>query len=80
MTIYTVTLITLQVRVNEPQVWVFTKDEDAQSFAFTWMYNQSGLSPRAQFTMSYEQMEDFCISQDICTVDIQSHRINLPQE
>ena len=82
MTIYTVTLITLQVRTNEPEVHVFTNKEAAQSFAFTWMITQADLDPNdwAGYDISYEQMEYFCIRKDICTVDIQSHSINLPQE
>lgn len=78
MTIYTVTLIEKQVRTNEPEVHVFTNENDARSFAFTWMHVYSGLSTRAQFTMSYEEMEEYCLDHNICSVDIESHKIKLP--
>lgn len=79
MTIYTVILITHRYRVNKPQVWVFNNQTDAESFAYTWMHNQSGLAPRSQFTMSYDELEQHCIDRDICSVDIQSHRVRIPR-
>ena len=77
--VYTLTLINQQVRTNEPEVHVFTTIEAAKSFAFTWMYIESGLAPRSQFTMSYQEMNDYCAENDICVVDIKSHTIHLPK-
>lgn len=75
MTIYTVTLITLQVRTNEPEVHVFTNEEEAKQFALTWM---EGLLPDVR--LYFEAMKEYCMRYDVCSVDIQSHFINLPTE
>tara|TARA_Y100000114_G_scaffold139702_1_gene143947 strand:+ start:352 stop:579 length:228 start_codon:yes stop_codon:yes gene_type:complete len=75
MTIYTVTLINRQVRTNEPEVHVFTNVEEAKQFALTWMEE---LLPDVR--LDFEAMEEYCTHHDVCSVDIQSHFINLPQE
>lgn len=75
MTIYTVTLINQQVRTNEPEVHVFTNEEEAKQFALTWMEE---LLPDVR--LHFEAMEEYCTRYDVCSVDIQSHFINLPQE
>ena len=73
MTVYTVTLINQQVRTNEPEVHVFTNEEEAKQFALTWMEE---LLPDVR--LHFEAMEEYCMRYDVCIIDIQSHKIKLP--
>jgi len=77
MTIYTVTLIELQVRTNEPEVHVFTNKEAGKQFAFIWMQEQSSHFGKP---LTFQEMLQHCTDNDICIVEIQSHQINLPTE
>ena len=75
MTIYTLVLIKHTKKTPIPQVHVFNNFKDARSFAFDWMFDLTNKHPMDKEQMDFHMLNLYCLSEDLCTIEIKSHII-----